>query len=138
MLARHLRSIQTIHRTCAWGQHVAETEEEKQDEEKAGSDTAEKEPEAPPKKKGEDYDFIVSGAIGNGSESPEVKIWKVENDKVKQIHSLNGHSLGIVSVDVSPNGKCKIPKSSCDSYELHHFFRHCQQLTGLNTLLVER
>lgn len=44
-----------------------------------------------------------------------MKVWKVENDKVKLLHSLNGHSLGIVSVDVSPNGKCEFAKSSsCD------------------------
>lgn len=60
------------------------------------------------KEKGEDYDFIVSGAIGHGSDSPEVKVWRVTNDKIKQVHSLTGHSLGIVSVDVSPNGKCKL------------------------------
>lgn len=102
-------------RTCAWGQHVAENEEEKHDEEKEESDTAEKEPEKPPKKKGGDYDFIVSGAIGNGSDSPEVKIWKVASDRVKLIHTLNGHSLGIVSVDVSPNGKCEFVKCFCDS-----------------------
>lgn len=59
------------------------------------------------KEKGEDYDFIVSGAIGHAAESPELKVWRVENNGVKQIHSLTGHSLGIVSVDVSPNGKCK-------------------------------
>lgn len=59
------------------------------------------------KEKGEDYDFIVSGAIGHAAESPEVKVWRVENNGIKLIHNLTGHSLGIVSVDVSPNGKCK-------------------------------
>jgi WD40 repeat protein len=49
----------------------------------------------------------VSGAIGSGADSPEVKVWKVESDRIKHLHSLTGHSLGIVSVDVSPNGKCK-------------------------------
>lgn len=95
-------------RSCAWGQHRAnDDEEEKHDEEKAEDETVVKEPE-PVKEKGEDFDFIVSGAIGHGSESPEVKVWRVNNDKIKLIHSLIGHSLGIVSVDVSPNGKCKI------------------------------
>jgi hypothetical protein len=87
---------------------------EKHDEEKADDETAEKELEAP-KAKGEDYDFIVSGAVsgagsGHASDSPEVKVWKVQNDvkKIQHIHTLTGHSLGIVSVDVSPNGKCKL------------------------------
>lgn len=49
----------------------------------------------------------MSGAIGHGqSENPEVKVWRVENDKLIHTLSLSAHSLGIVSVDVSPNGKC--------------------------------
>lgn len=60
------------------------------------------------KDKGEDYDFVVSGAIGHADSPVEVKVWRVESDKIKHIHSLTGHSLGIVSVDVSPNGKCKL------------------------------
>lgn len=59
------------------------------------------------KEKGEEYDFIVSGALGDLHDSPQVKVWRVESDGVKHLHSLTGHSLGIVSVDVSPNGKCK-------------------------------
>lgn len=94
-------------RTCAWGQHRADNGEEKHDEEKPEDDAVEKEPE-PIKEKGEDYDFIVSGAIGNSAQSPEVKVWRVESDRIKHIHNLTGHSLGIVSVDVSPNGKCKL------------------------------
>lgn len=66
--------------------------------------------EPPPKEKGEEYDFIVSGSIGHGHENPEVKVWKVVNNKVKNLHTLSGHSLGVVSVDVSPNGKCKLIK----------------------------
>ena len=51
--------------------------------------------------------ILVSGAIGHGqSENPEVKVWRVENDKLIHTLSLSAHSLGIVSVDVSPNGKC--------------------------------
>lgn len=104
----------SFERTCAWGQK--RNEEEKKDEEKPaeGEEGIEKEPEAE-KPLGEEYDFIVSGGIG-AADSPEVKVWRVENDRIKQIHSLTGHSLGIVSVDVSPNGKCKsiqeFPKSS--------------------------
>lgn len=99
-------------RACAWGQHRADTDEEKHDEEKPDDETVEKEPE-PIKDKGEDFDFIVSGAIGVGSESPEVKVWRVGTDRIKHIHSLTGHSLGIVSVDVSPNGKCKFSSFKC-------------------------
>ena len=48
----------------------------------------------------------MSGAIGNPE--TEVKVWRVEDDKFTHLHSLAGHSLGIVSVEVSPNGKCKL------------------------------
>ena len=92
-------------RACAWGQHRCE--EEKQDEEKPEDENADKEPE-PVKEKGEDYDFIVSGALGHQADSPQVKVWRVESNGIKQLHNLTGHSLGIVSVDVSPNGKCKL------------------------------
>ena len=49
----------------------------------------------------------MSGAIGSGSDGPEVKVWRVGNEGIKPLHTLTGHSLGVVSVDVSPNGKCE-------------------------------
>lgn len=94
-----------LYRACAYGQH--RFEEEKQDDEKPEDESLEKE-SAPIKEKGENYDFIVSGALGHQSDSPHVKVWRVESNGIKLLHSLTGHSLGIVSVDVSPNGKCKL------------------------------
>jgi hypothetical protein len=93
-------------RTCAWGQFKPEDETEKQDEaEKPDSEEMEAEPKEKPLKK-DPYDFIVSGALGN-PENPEVKVWRLGEDIFTPLHSLTEHSLGIVSVDVSPNGKCK-------------------------------
>lgn len=126
-----------LFRTCAWGQH--RNEEEKQDEEKPEDETAAEKVPEPVKEKGEDYDFIVSGAIGNGSDSPEVKVWRVEANGIKHVHSLTGHSLGIVSVDVSPNGKCK-PTNKQRRFSYLKFdscFRHRQLLFGLNIVFVE-
>lgn len=92
-------------RTCAWGTHKPEIVEDKPETENPENPDATPELEKP--KDEEEYEFIVSGALGQGNENPEVKVWKVVNDKVKNIHTFTGHSLGIVSVDISPNGKCK-------------------------------
>lgn len=97
-------------RSCAWGQFRNEAEPEKKDdaEKVEGEEAPEKEATPPPSKdKVPDFDFVVSGGLVSGQESPEVKVWQINNDKLQHIHSLPGHSLGIVSVDVSPNGKCK-------------------------------
>ena len=96
-------------RSCAWGQFRNEAEPEKKDdaEKIEGEEAPEKEATPPPsKEKVPDFDFVVSGGLVSGQESPEVKVWQINNDKLQHIHSLPGHSLGIVSVDVSPNGKC--------------------------------
>lgn len=129
-------STKIVFRSCSWGKHRVDAEEEKKDEDKPESEETEKEPE-PVKVKGEEYDFIVSGALGSGSESPEVKVWRVDNKQVKLTHSLTGHSLGIVSVDVSPNGKCKLSNRSSPLTLFSLDFRYCKQLFGLDTVFVE-
>lgn len=102
-------------RTCAWGQYNPENEEEeteKQDEpEKPEGEEMETEDQPAKEEKQkkplkDPYEFIVSGALGN-PENPQVKVWKVEGEKFTPMHTLSEHSLGIVSVDVSKNGKCK-------------------------------
>lgn len=94
-------------RTCAWGTYkpdpIVEDKPEGENPETENPEAAEL---AKPKDE-EEYEFIVSGALGQGNDNPEVKVWKVVNEKVKNIHTLTGHSLGIVSVDISPNGKCE-------------------------------
>lgn len=39
----------------------------------------------------------------------------MENDKLKMKYELEGHSLGVISVAVSNNGKCKL-------LDLHYIF----------------
>lgn len=47
-------------------------------------------------------DYIITGALDD-----LVKVWELQDDKLELKHNLEGHSLGVVSVDVSSNGKCK-------------------------------
>jgi WD40 repeat protein len=126
-------------RTCAWGTQKPE-EEETPAQETENVENENTENVEPPKAKGEEYDFIVSGSIGHGHENPEVKVWKVVNDKVKNLHTLSGHSLGVVSVDVSPNGKCKTIETSMLSIlqiSSKFNFRYCQQFTRFNIVSME-
>ena len=46
-------------------------------------------------------DYVVTGGIDD-----LVKIWQVRDDKFELRHKLVGHSLGVVSLDVSSNGQC--------------------------------
>lgn len=93
-------------RCCSWGVYKPTVDDENIENENPDVDEEEREKEKEQKKEDE-YNFIVSGAIGHGAENPEVKVWRVESDKLIHMMNLNAHSLGIVSVDVSPNGKCK-------------------------------
>lgn len=115
-------------RTCAWGTHKPDAIEEKQPETENPETENTEIPELSKPKDEEEYEFIVSGAIGQGNDSPEVKVWKVVNERVKNIHTLTGHSLGIVSVDISPNGKCM--KDDFTRYKISNNnslnFRYCQ------------
>lgn len=45
-------------------------------------------------------EFIVTGGLDDF-----VKIWDLSGDKLKLRYSMPGHSLGVVSVAVSPDGK---------------------------------
>lgn len=45
-------------------------------------------------------DFIVTGGLDDF-----VKIWDVDDEKLRLRYSMAGHSLGVVSVTVSPDGK---------------------------------
>ena len=51
----------------------------------------------------EERDFIVTGGVDDC-----VKVWEYENDKMKLRNTLTGHSLGVVSVDVSSDGESKL------------------------------
>ncbi|XP_049871695.1 WD repeat-containing protein 61-like [Pectinophora gossypiella] len=44
-------------------------------------------------------DFIVTGGLDS-----LVKVWKLENNKLELLHSLQGHSMAVVSIAVSPDG----------------------------------
>jgi WD40 repeat protein len=46
-------------------------------------------------------DFIVTGGIDDS-----VKVWAWRNEQLELRHRLEGHALGVVSVDTSSDGKC--------------------------------
>lgn len=47
-------------------------------------------------------DCIVTGGVDD-----LVKVWELQGDRLTLKHNLEGHSLGVVSVAISNNGKCK-------------------------------
>lgn len=48
-------------------------------------------------------DYIITGGVDD-----LVKVWELdEEDHLKLKHQLEGHSLGIVSVAISNDGRCK-------------------------------
>uniref|UniRef100_A0A2A4JXX2 Uncharacterized protein n=1 Tax=Heliothis virescens TaxID=7102 RepID=A0A2A4JXX2_HELVI len=54
-------------------------------------------------------DFIVTGGLDS-----LVKVWTLENNKLELLHTLEGHSMAVVSVAVSPSAPI-IASSSLDS-----------------------
>ncbi|CAG9791007.1 unnamed protein product [Diatraea saccharalis] len=53
--------------------------------------------------------YIITGGLDD-----LVKIWQIDNGKLELKHKLEGHSLGVISVVVSPDGKT-LASSSQDS-----------------------
>lgn len=48
-------------------------------------------------------DYIVTGGVDD-----LVKVWELQDDRLVLKHNLEGHSLGVVSVAISNNGKREI------------------------------
>lgn len=44
--------------------------------------------------------YIITGGLDD-----LIKVWQLENGKLEMRHQLEGHSLGVISVAVSPDGK---------------------------------
>lgn len=85
----------------AWGRTKSSDEK---------SDADMKDPDdAPAKIESEASDFIVTGSLDD-----TVKIWNVKDNRLDLQKQLSGHSLGVVSVAVSSDGKT-IASSSLDS-----------------------
>lgn len=76
-------------------------------------------------------DFIVTGGLDDC-----VKIWNVKDDKISFSKGLEGHSLGIVSVDVSSSGKGEENWQIEASSNKNSHFSNCQQFLGLHPLFV--
>lgn len=87
--------------SCAWGRTqpkkpAGEEETEKDKEESRGEFVLHDE-----KQKPEPVDFIVTGGLDD-----LVKVWDIRDDNTLKLrHQLKGHSLGVVSVAVSSDGK---------------------------------
>lgn len=86
--------------SCAWGRTQPEkpAEEEQQEKDPEASRefviNEEKTEPAP-------IDFIVTGGLDD-----LVKVWDIREDNTLKLrHQLKGHSLGVVSVAVSSDGK---------------------------------
>lgn len=54
----------------------------------------------------EESDYVVTGGIDDA-----VKVWAWRNDQLELRHRLEGHALGVVSVDTSFDGKCEFEHS---------------------------
>lgn len=75
--------------SCAWSQYKTDQYDHDDDDDEGAEIN---------------QNFIVTGGLDNA-----IKIWNVCDDNSLILkHELNGHSLGIVSVDVSPDGRSKI------------------------------
>lgn len=48
-------------------------------------------------------EYIITGGVDD-----LVKVWELEDDHLKMKYQLEGHSLGVVSVAVSNDGKRKL------------------------------
>lgn len=46
--------------------------------------------------------YVVTGGIDD-----DVKVWAWRNEQLELRHRLDGHALGVVSVDTSSEAKCK-------------------------------
>lgn len=87
--------------SCTWGRRLVEktkkSKEIEDDAELMDEDKSEDE-----NTEAEYKDFIVTGGLDD-----YVKIWDVNDEKLKLRYSMAGHSLGVVSVTVSSDGKSR-------------------------------
>ncbi|KXJ83403.1 hypothetical protein RP20_CCG007114 [Aedes albopictus] len=95
--------------SCSWGR-VAVSADDDQDKE-LDADADNSRDSFGNKKSSQEYrDFVVTGGLDD-----RVKVWDVTKEsKLKLRNTFTGHSLGVVSVDVSSNGEV-IASSSLDS-----------------------
>lgn len=47
-------------------------------------------------------DYIVTGGLDG-----LIKVWKLENSKLESVHTLQEHTMAVVSVAISPDGHSK-------------------------------
>lgn len=52
--------------------------------------------------RGPKTDFVVTGGLDG-----LIKVWKLENNKLELLHTLQGHTMAVVSVSISPDGHSK-------------------------------
>lgn len=53
--------------------------------------------------RGSKTDYIVTGGLDG-----LIKVWKLENGKLECIHTLQEHTMAVVSVAISPDGHSKL------------------------------
>ncbi|KAJ2949484.1 hypothetical protein O0L34_g15405 [Tuta absoluta] len=91
---------------CCWSK-ITKEKPKPVEENTENSETPQEPPQdqEPP----ETENYIITGGLDD-----LVKIWQLENGKLEMKHQLEGHSLGVISVAVSPDGKT-LASSSQDS-----------------------
>jgi WD repeat-containing protein 61 len=83
--------------SCAFGRKTIHKEKEPTEKDPDASHDSVKSDAEP-----EFQDFVVTGGVDD-----IVKVWDLKDDSLVLRHSLQGHSLGVVSVDVSADGESK-------------------------------
>lgn len=52
--------------------------------------------------RGSKTDYIVTGGLDG-----LIKVWKLENSKLEYVHTLQEHTMAVVSLAISPDGYSK-------------------------------
>lgn len=94
--------------SCVWGRNVIEIETEKSEEEPTEEGELSSQDIDKPK------ETRIENLIVTGGVDDVVKVWVLKNNQLTPKHALQGHSLGVVSVDISKDGNI-IASSSLDS-----------------------
>ncbi|VEN50255.1 unnamed protein product, partial [Callosobruchus maculatus] len=89
--------------SCAWGRYSGEKKKKNDDDHQDDKSRDSIMSDEPP------IDYIVTGGVDD-----LVKVWELQDDRLILKHNLEGHSLGVVSVAISNNGKM-CASSSLDS-----------------------
>lgn len=78
--------------SCSWGRFSKKKDGVDQDGDNSRDSNA---------SDGSPVDYIITGGLDD-----LVKVWELQDDTLSLKHTLEGHSLGVVSVAISNDGRC--------------------------------